>query len=103
MKVLSKLSRWPAAAIPLVLTLALGAAGCGSFSSPRASSGGPPAPAGQARTSALFTRPDCAALASRAFDFSNVPDAPTVILSADEITITGAPPVCQVTGYVAPQ
>src|SRR5262245_12452666 len=103
MKVVSKLPRRPAAAIALVFTLALGAVSCGSSGSPHASSGGQLAADGQRRTTALFTRPDCGALASRAYDFSNVPDAPTVILSASQITTPGAPPVCQVFGYVTPQ
>jgi hypothetical protein len=33
-------------------------------------------------------------------DFSNVPDAPTVVLSA---TTAAGPAICQVVGYIAPQ
>lgn len=58
---------------------------------------------GTARTAAAVTMAPiiaCGQLASH--DFSNVPDAPTVILTAAQVTPMGAA-VCQVTGYIAPQ
>src|SRR5215472_11245981 len=59
------------------------------------------AASGPARTAAAGTVApviSCGQLASR--DFSDVPDAPTVILSA---TQAASGEVCQVTGYIAPQ
>jgi feruloyl esterase len=43
----------------------------------------------------------CGQLASA--DFSNVPDAPTVILSASQVAPPNGTAVCQVAGYIAPQ
>ena len=44
----------------------------------------------------------CAELASPSHDFSDVPDAPTYVSSAAEVTQNGAR-YCEVTGYIAPQ
>jgi feruloyl esterase len=44
----------------------------------------------------------CAQLASLNYDFSNVPDAPTVILSANDVS-NGGRPLCDVSGYITPQ
>jgi feruloyl esterase len=48
-------------------------------------------------------RPACSLLAGPTYDFSNVPDAPTVILSASETGFPGGPTVCEITGYIGPQ
>jgi feruloyl esterase len=48
-------------------------------------------------------RPACSELAGPTYDFSDVPYAPTVILSASESGIQGGPTVCEITGYIAPQ
>ena len=107
MKVVSKLSRTPAAAAILALTLPLGAA----TTAPGASvllrltsktSGGLHVERSQGRTNAPFLRPviACSQLASLGYDFSKIPDAPTIILSANQVSNAGgAPPVCNVTGY----
>ena len=63
-----------------------------------------PAASGTARTAAAVTEAPvitCGQLASA--DFSNVPDAPTVILSASQAAPPKGPAVCQVAGYIAPQ
>src|SRR5215469_5384384 len=63
-----------------------------------------PAAGGTARTAAAVTEApviSCGQLASA--DFSNVPDAPTVILSAGQAAPPKGPVVCQVAGYIAPQ
>jgi Tannase and feruloyl esterase len=106
MQVVSKLLRGPVvAAAILALTTSC------SSSSPRTSGGqhGPPNTSGgqhgelsQGRTTAAFVRPACSQLASLRYDFSHVPDAPTVILSANQVTNGGAP-FCDVSGYIAPQ
>jgi feruloyl esterase len=44
----------------------------------------------------------CSRLAGPGHDFSEVPDAPTVILSASEAS-GGGGPLCNVYGYIAPQ
>jgi hypothetical protein len=62
-----------------------------------------PAAAGAARaTAAVTVKPviGCGQLAST--NFSDVPDAPAVVLSAAVVTGQG-PAVCQVAGYIAPQ
>ena len=84
-----------------VLTAAVmtGCAGASSVTSHVAAGG--PAAGSAARTAAAGTVApviSCGQLASR--DFSDVPDAPTVILSATQAA-SGAD--CQVTGYIAPQ
>ena len=58
----------------------------------------------QGRTTAPLIRPvtSCGQLASLAYDFSKVPDAPTVILSANEVS-GGGGPICIVSGYITPQ
>jgi len=59
---------------------------------------------GTGRTGAAVTEApviSCGQLASD--DFSNVPDAPTVILSAGQAAPPKGPVVCQVAGYIAPQ
>ncbi len=59
---------------------------------------------GTARTAAEVTAAPvitCGQLASA--DFSNVPDAPTVILSASQVAPPNGTAVCQVAGYIAPQ
>ena len=67
-------------------------------------SGGLHAELSQGQTAAPLLRPvtACSQLASPGDDFSN-PDAPTVILSANQVTLGGAPPFCDVSGYIAPQ
>jgi feruloyl esterase len=64
-----------------------------------------PSADGPARTAAAVTVAPvtaCGQLASH--DFSDVPDAPTVILSATQVAPPApAPAVCQVAGYIAPQ
>jgi len=63
-----------------------------------------PAAGGTARTGAAMTEAPvitCGQLASD--DFSNVPDAPTVILSARQAAPPKGTAVCQVAGYIAPQ
>ena len=62
----------------------------------------PPA-AGPSRTTAAVTVApviSCGQLAN--LNFSGVPDAPTVVMSAQRLTGSG-PPACQVVGYIAPQ
>jgi Tannase and feruloyl esterase len=54
-------------------------------------------------TTASFVRPACNQLAGPTYDFSRIPDAPTVILSATDTGIPGGQTVCQITGYIAPQ
>jgi feruloyl esterase len=111
MKVVSKLSRTPVvAAAILALTLPLGAATTAPSTSvllrlTSKTSGGPHAELSQGRTTAHFLRPmtACSQLASLSYDFSKVPDAPTIILSANQVSNGGASPVCDVTGYIAPQ
>ena len=44
----------------------------------------------------------CAQLASGGHDFSNVPDAPTIVATATTTT-SGGDSFCDVTGYIAPQ
>src|SRR5260370_27211990 len=59
---------------------------------------------GAARTAAAVTGAPviaCGQLASH--DLSDVPDAPTVILSATQVTPPKGAAVCQVAGYIAPQ
>src|SRR5260370_28951836 len=59
---------------------------------------------GTARPAAAVTEAPvitCGQLASA--DFSNVPDAPTVILSASQVAPPNGTAVCQVAGYIAPQ
>ena len=110
MKVVSKLSRAPVVAAGiLALTLPLGAATTASgvhvlpgFTSK--TSGAQYAELSQGQATAPFLRPvtACSQLASVDYDFSKVPDAPTVILSANQVTMKGAS-FCDVTGYIAPQ
>jgi hypothetical protein len=77
-----------------------------------AAAGAAPSPEGAAPVGppmlALPERPaiapatDCRALARR--DFTNVPEAPTELLSAEVVPGTeGGPEMCRVTGYVVPQ
>jgi len=67
-------------------------------------SGSQPDDFSQGRTAAPSVRPvtSCGQLASLAYDFSKVPDAPTVVLSANEVT-GGGGPICVVSGYITPQ
>src|SRR6516162_1257265 len=89
--------------LKLVLAMLTAAAmtGCTGASSVTAR----PLADGPARTAAAVTVAPviaCGQLASH--DFSDVPDAPTVILSAIQVTLPApAPAVCQVAGYIAPQ
>src|SRR5260370_39891659 len=84
-----------------VLTAAAAMTGCTGASSvtPRPGSGA------TARTAGAMTEAPvipCSQLASH--DFSDVPDAPTVILTATQVTPPApAPAFCQVAGYIAPQ
>ena len=57
---------------------------------------------GQATAPLLTPVTTCSQLASLGYDFSKVPDAPTVILSASQVTMKAAS-FCDVTGYIAPQ
>ena len=100
MKVVSKFSKAPVvAAAVLALTLPLGAA----TTSPGASvllrltsktSGGLHATLSKGQTTTPFLRPvtACSKLASLGYDFSKVPDAPTVILSANQVIKRGGAP-----------
>lgn len=91
--------------LKLVLAVLTAAAMTGVIA-PRASSvTARPAVGGTARTAAAVTVAPviaCGQLASH--DFTDVPDAPTVILTATQVTPPApAPAVCQVAGYIAPQ
>jgi len=85
----------------LAVLTAVAMTGCTGASSVTAR----PSADGPARTAAAVTLAPviaCGQLASH--DFSDVPDAPTVILSATQVTPPApAPAVCQVAGYIAPQ
>ena len=86
--------------LKLVLAVLTAAAMTGCTGASNAAAGGAAA-GGAARTAAAGTVAPvipCGQLASH--DFSDVHDAPTVILSATR-AVSGA--VCQVTGYIAPQ
>src|SRR5215469_8679529 len=62
------------------------------------------AASGTARTAAAVTEAPVTACGQLAgADFSNVLDAPTVILSASQAAPPKGPAVCQVAGYIAPQ
>src|SRR5215469_10632779 len=63
-----------------------------------------PAVGGTARTAAAVTEApviSCGQLASA--DFGDVPDAPTVILSASRVAPPNGSADCEVAGYIAPQ
>jgi hypothetical protein len=62
---------------------------------------GSPVPAASAEPSAVAPATPCEGLLFT--DFTNVPDAPTRITSAEMATANGAKPFCKITGYVAPQ
>jgi len=91
--------------LKLVLALLTAAAMTGVFAAGASGVTAHPAVGGRARTAAAVTAAPiiaCDQLASH--DFSDVPDAPAVILSATQVTPPApAPAVCQVAGYVAPQ
>jgi hypothetical protein len=88
----------------ITATAALWAGGA----SARLTAASAPAPASQrigvARATAAPVRPviGCGHLASGGHDFSNVPDAPTIVATATTAT-SGGVTFCNVTGYIAPQ
>jgi hypothetical protein len=92
-----------------LITVAVGAtvvaAGMAGAVAPRASGvTARPAAGGTTRAAAAVTKAPviaCGQLASH--DLSDVPDAPTVILSATQVTPPKGAAVCQVAGYIAPQ
>src|SRR5215472_11303813 len=90
--------------LKLVLAVLIAVAMAGSCASRASGVTAHPAAAGAAQTGAAVTEApviSCGQLASA--DFSNVPDAPTVILSAGQAAPPKGPAVCQVAGYIAPQ
>ena len=91
-----------AATLAAAATLTAGlAAGCASAAPARPARPGTAGNAGRA-TAAVAVKPviDCGQLAG--IDFSDVPDAPAVVLSAARAAGPG-PAICQVIGYIAPQ
>jgi hypothetical protein len=61
-----------------------------------------PEPAGHAATATVRPVIACDQLASSSYDFSNVPDAPTIVATGATAT-SGGDSFCDVTGYIAPQ